>query len=141
MSNKIKPGEIYVSDDSEFIGSFPIRTEITVLPADEPKERTIGWAVVERNGGEVYKLDADGINLTNFSDLKKGDDVLVPTLFGYVQMKITKRSRIKKTATAESEGTLAWLEFSKDDRKCWTSSSSMNKKLLKNKNLKLVISK
>jgi hypothetical protein len=46
----LNPGEIYSVGDPEFIGNIPIRQEIEVLPADEPKEIKIemhGWIIVD----------------------------------------------------------------------------------------------
>lgn len=122
-------GDICITSEPEFIGKIPVRTELTVLSADTPKDRTVGWTVTCYDGGEVYLKDAEGVNLTTATSIKKGDKVIVPSLIGYIEMTVTSRG--KKKGRAESENTLAYLDFAKDERECWTSSMTVNKKLLK----------
>lgn len=51
LLSTLKPGDIaYISSDPEFVGVMPIRTELTVLPADEPKKLKLGWIVKETVG-------------------------------------------------------------------------------------------
>ncbi|MDB4277994.1 twin-arginine translocation signal domain-containing protein [Deltaproteobacteria bacterium] len=38
----------------EFVGKIPVRTELTVLPADNPAQRAIGWRVEEVIGIGAY---------------------------------------------------------------------------------------
>jgi len=48
MVSKIVPvGTVYACADPEFVGVMPIRQEIEVLPADEPKLLKLGWVVNE----------------------------------------------------------------------------------------------
>jgi hypothetical protein len=48
MVSKIVPtGTIYAAADPEFVGVMPVRQEIEVLPADEPKQLRLGWVVSE----------------------------------------------------------------------------------------------
>jgi hypothetical protein len=47
--NKIKPGTIYVGEEPEYYGCIPVRSEITVLPADEERPK-IGWPMYEKIG-------------------------------------------------------------------------------------------
>jgi len=48
MVSKIVPlGTIYGAADPEFVGVMPIRQDIEVLPADEPKQLKLGWVVSE----------------------------------------------------------------------------------------------
>ena len=39
--------------EPEFVGRIPVRTEITVLGPDEPRERPIGWTILENTGISV----------------------------------------------------------------------------------------
>jgi hypothetical protein len=56
----LAPGEVYISSEPEFVGVMPIRTELTVLPADDVKDQKIGWTIGEvYSGCEVYLLDSD----------------------------------------------------------------------------------
>lgn len=46
--SKIVPvGTVYGAADPEFVGVMPIRQDIEVLPADEPKQLKLGWVVNE----------------------------------------------------------------------------------------------
>jgi hypothetical protein len=49
-SKIIPPNTIYACEDPEFIGKMPIRQDILVLPADEPKQLKLGWIVSEMIG-------------------------------------------------------------------------------------------
>jgi len=41
---------VYGFADQEFVGVMPIREDITVYPADEPKLNKLGWVVREEIG-------------------------------------------------------------------------------------------
>jgi len=48
MVSKIVPaGTVYGASDPEFVGVLPIRQDIEVMPADEPKQMKLGWVVSE----------------------------------------------------------------------------------------------
>ena len=50
VSRRVPAGYIYVCAEPEFFGRIPIRTELTVLSADEPRNRTIGFSCFENLG-------------------------------------------------------------------------------------------
>ncbi len=50
VSKIVPPGTIYGAADPEFVGVMPIRQDIEVLPADEPKQLKLGWVVSEEIG-------------------------------------------------------------------------------------------
>lgn len=50
VSRLVPAGFIYVCADPEMFGRIPVRTELTVLSADDPKARTIGFSVFENLG-------------------------------------------------------------------------------------------
>ncbi len=50
ISRIVEPGYIYVCAEPEFLGRFPVRTELTVLSADDPKARRIGFSIFEMIG-------------------------------------------------------------------------------------------
>ncbi len=51
LVSKIVPaGTAYAVADPEFVGVLPIRSDIEVLPADEPKRVSLGWVVTEEIG-------------------------------------------------------------------------------------------
>jgi hypothetical protein len=47
VSKIVPPGSVYATADPEFVGVMPIRQDIEVLPADEPKRLSLGWVVSE----------------------------------------------------------------------------------------------
>ena len=48
MVSKIVPaGTVYGCADPEFVGVMPVRQDIEVIPADEPKQLKLGWVVSE----------------------------------------------------------------------------------------------
>jgi hypothetical protein len=50
VSRRVPTGKIYVCTEPEFFGRIPVRTELTVLSADDPKNRTIGFSCFENLG-------------------------------------------------------------------------------------------
>lgn len=50
VSRLVPVGTVYVCGEPEFFGRIPVRTELTVLSADDPKARTIGFSVFENLG-------------------------------------------------------------------------------------------
>ena len=50
VSKIVPPGTVYAAADPEFVGVMPIRQDIQVLPADEPKQLKLGWVVAEEIG-------------------------------------------------------------------------------------------
>jgi hypothetical protein len=47
VSKIVPPGTVYGVADPEFVGVMPIRQDIEVMPADEPKQLKLGWVVSE----------------------------------------------------------------------------------------------
>jgi HK97 family phage major capsid protein len=55
ITGRIVPaGTVYVCCEPEMFGRIPVRTELTVLSADDPKARTIGFSVFENLGIGAY---------------------------------------------------------------------------------------
>ena len=51
ITSRLVPiGTIYVTCEPENFGRIPVRTELTVLSADDPKARTIGFSIFENIG-------------------------------------------------------------------------------------------
>lgn len=51
LVSKIVPaGTVYAVADPEFVGVMPVRQDIEVIPADEPKQLKLGWVVSEEIG-------------------------------------------------------------------------------------------
>ena len=47
VSKVVPSGTLYACADPEFVGVMPVRQDIEVLPADEPKQLKLGWVVSE----------------------------------------------------------------------------------------------
>ncbi len=50
VSKVVPPGTVYACADAEFVGVMPVRQDIEVMPADEPKQLKLGWIVSEEIG-------------------------------------------------------------------------------------------
>jgi hypothetical protein len=53
-SRLVPVGTVYITCEPEHFGRIPVRTELTVLSADDPKSRTIGFSVFENLGIGAY---------------------------------------------------------------------------------------
>ena len=53
-SRLVPAGTVYVCCEPEMFGRIPVRTELTVLSADDPKARTIAFSVFENLGIGAY---------------------------------------------------------------------------------------
>lgn len=47
VSKIVPPKQVFATADPEFVGVMPVRQDIEVLPADEPKQLKLGWVVSE----------------------------------------------------------------------------------------------
>lgn len=47
VSKIVPPGQVFACAEPEFVGVMPVRQDIEVLPADEPKQLKLGWVVSE----------------------------------------------------------------------------------------------
>ncbi len=54
VSRIVPEGTVYVCGEPEFFGRIPVRTELTVLSADNPKNRLIGFSIFENIGIGAY---------------------------------------------------------------------------------------
>lgn len=50
VSRIVPEGTVYVCGEPEFLGRIPMRTELTVLSADNPQQRMIGFSIFENLG-------------------------------------------------------------------------------------------
>lgn len=125
---------------------FPIRQDITVLPADKGKKMKLGWKIYEYRGCEVFKpfkgwvdkfnksLDKDGnyghllekYAIHKLEGLKEGDTVIVGTLVGLDEATVTSIDYDKKEAMARNEFNWYPLEFGGDDRNAWVVTMGFN---------------
>jgi HK97 family phage major capsid protein len=54
VSRVVPIGSIYVCTEEKFLAVMPQRIDITVLPADDPDNRLIGWSIFEQIGIGVW---------------------------------------------------------------------------------------
>lgn len=54
VSRKVARGYVYVCAEPEFFGRIPVRTELSVLSADDPKALRIGFSIFENLGIGCY---------------------------------------------------------------------------------------
>ena len=50
VSSRVNTSYVFVLAPAEYVGAFPIRQDITVLPADDPKKLRLGWVIYEEIG-------------------------------------------------------------------------------------------
>ncbi len=50
VSSRMDPDTVLVVASPDTVGAFPIRQDITVLPADDPKKIRLGWVIYEEIG-------------------------------------------------------------------------------------------
>ena len=55
-SRVVPLGTVYVCGEREYYGRFPVRTELTVITADRPDERKVGFSIFEQVGTIVYNF-------------------------------------------------------------------------------------
>jgi hypothetical protein len=123
----VPPEGSFVSGDPEYLGKMPMRTELEVLPEENPPGKARGWWVTCFDGSEVFKLDVPDVPLTRREDIQPGDKLRVLTLVGTYEMTATVRDG---KLWGESEGTIAALDFNTDSRHCWVSRYAINKRAL-----------
>lgn len=50
VSSRMPNDTVLVVASPDTVGAFPIRQDITVLPADDPKKLRLGWVIYEEVG-------------------------------------------------------------------------------------------
>jgi hypothetical protein len=50
VSSRMDPTRVLIVASPDTVGAFPIRQDITVLPADDPKKLRLGWVIYEEVG-------------------------------------------------------------------------------------------
>jgi HK97 family phage major capsid protein len=54
VSRVVPIGTVYVCAEEKFLGIMPQRIDITVLPADDPDARLVGWSIFEQIGIGIW---------------------------------------------------------------------------------------
>jgi len=68
VSHRVTEGSVYILAPAEYVGALPVRQDITVLPADNPKELRLGWVIYEEIGVVIINDYTIGkISLTSTS--------------------------------------------------------------------------
>jgi hypothetical protein len=65
VSSRMNANDVLVVASPDTVGAFPIRQDITVLPADEPKKLRLGWVIYEEVG--IVVLNDYAISLIEVS--------------------------------------------------------------------------
>jgi len=55
-SRVVPAGTLYVCGEREFYGRMPVRTELSVITADRPEERKVGFSIFEQLGILAYNF-------------------------------------------------------------------------------------
>jgi len=64
-SRVVPLGTVYICGEREYYGRFPVRTELTVITADRPDERRVGFSIFEQVGVLTYNfLSSQRITIT-----------------------------------------------------------------------------
>ena len=53
-SRMVPEGTVYICGEPEFFGRMPVRTDLTILSADTPKSRLIGFSMFEQLGIGIF---------------------------------------------------------------------------------------
>lgn len=102
----------------------PVRTELTVLPADPPNQQPIGFRCYERQGVEVFRIDRTldppvvQEPLTCEGDLQEGMELAVPGLMRGYHVMTVRRDELDGLY-AQGETLMAVLRFAEDERHAW----------------------
>jgi hypothetical protein len=65
MSMEVPEDRVYMTAEPEYFGVFPVRIDLTVLPADNPTERCFGWSVFQQTGQLIHNsYGIQGIQIT-----------------------------------------------------------------------------
>lgn len=104
---------------------YPLRTDITVLSADDPKQKPLSFVIHERNGITVFLPDAPDVPLTKEEDLQPGTLIVVTGMFGQYLMKVylSEEGVLRAGNPDGLPGSFAILAFGEDERHCWTSTA------------------
>jgi hypothetical protein len=114
---------------NDLAGRMPVRTELTVLSADDPKTAPLGWMMYELDGTEVYRDAEQTQTITRREDLKPGDVIYAQTLFNLCKAVVDMDEDGSLFAIAGS--TLIYLDFREDPKEdprapCWVSPGAAN---------------
>ena len=61
VSRRVAKGIVYAAAEPRFFGVMPVRTELILMPDDEPKSASIGFVGYEELGMSI--LNANGVSV------------------------------------------------------------------------------
>ena len=102
--------------------------DLTVLPADEPKQLKIGFTIKEYLGSPICKPNAVDVLLMKKDDIHVGDTIWAPGLGGWLE--VTVQQDENGHLYGASGKLVAFLEFDQDDRHCWIQTGIANTRAL-----------
>lgn len=70
VSSQLDDSKVIVTASPDTVGAFPIRQDITVLPADDPKKLRLGWVIYEEVGIVVMNDYAVSVITVDATDRK-----------------------------------------------------------------------
>lgn len=133
------------SSDLKYVGVDYGTADLQVEDVYEPSKK-LGWTCELRTGWEVKVFTDDYVDrmmdtdkddneaktkiiesLPNLVDLEDGQVVLVMSIMGWVSGNVRLTSDIFAGPHVESGGHVFPLRFTDDDRKCWVTTSQINK--------------
>lgn len=124
---------VYTFGPPTYVGKIPLRTDVTVLPADDPDQKPIGFSVNMRHGVEVYRFASDGsvdeTPLRGYEDITDGTKLAVLGFSGGFHPMTVERS--VSGFTASNENLSAILQFDTDDRHCWITTGLVNMRAIR----------
>jgi hypothetical protein len=57
MSPEVQGDTIFLVTEPEYLGVLPVRIDLTVIPADDPANRSFGWSIFEQIGLGIHNSD------------------------------------------------------------------------------------
>jgi len=124
-SEIIPPGFIYTLSEPESFGRMPIRTELTVLPADDPNNLKLGFGIQCYSGIEIHPVINGDVQKESIKDENGLYDGMNVEAWGVVW---TVRFDKDGSPYLDSLKTSGFLEFNIDDRECWVCGGLINKR-------------
>jgi hypothetical protein len=110
--------------------NIPVRQELEVIPADEPKQLKLGWVIREHIGPEVYLWDSDNQPwphmLRKEGDLKEGDRICFDWEDKGWSYEVKRDEHDVLYGISHSGQISCALRFDVDDRHCWVAVGFIN---------------
>lgn len=149
----------------DYVGAFPARQDITVLPADDPNKLRLGFVIREYIGQEIYRVKKDFSGLSGeefydqislvpvfpdsgkpgseyFETIKSRDGICVGyrvVAHGWNWMQGVIVADGGDFRFESEGGMMGFLRFGEDDRSCWVSTCWASKAALEKMSLDIKV--